>query len=90
MSPELVPGGGVNGGDIVAEGTPETVAAAAGSFTGAYLRPLLERASVHPEEPSGVSKDSTPAKAGAQAAKRTRRRTSEVSSEHQPDLIAAK
>ena len=39
---------GVRGGEIVAEGTPETVAATSESFTGQYLRPLLERASVKP------------------------------------------
>jgi excinuclease ABC subunit A len=31
---------------IVAEGTPETVAAAKGSYTGHYLKPLLERSPV--------------------------------------------
>ena len=30
-------------------GTPETVAASPESFTGQYLKPLLERASVKPE-----------------------------------------
>jgi excinuclease ABC subunit A len=45
---DLGPGGGVNGGEIVVEGTPETVAATATSFTGQYLKPLLERASVKP------------------------------------------
>src|SRR4051794_25302408 len=45
---DLGPGGGVNGGKIVVEGTPETVAASPNSFTGQYLRPLLERASVKP------------------------------------------
>jgi excinuclease ABC subunit A len=34
----------VRGGEIVAEGTPEDVAANARSFTGQYLRPLLDRA----------------------------------------------
>ena len=46
---DLGPGGGVNGGEIVVEGTPETVAACDASFTGQYLRPLLERASARPE-----------------------------------------
>ncbi|HEY8591533.1 MAG TPA: excinuclease ABC subunit UvrA [Sphingomicrobium sp.] len=46
---DMGPGGGVNGGRIVVEGTPETVAASAGSATGMYLKPLLERASVKPE-----------------------------------------
>ena len=40
---DLGPEGGVKGGEIVAEGTPETVAATEGSFTGSYLRPLLEK-----------------------------------------------
>jgi excinuclease ABC subunit A len=39
----------VNGGEIVVAGTPETVAETAASFTGQYLRPLLERAAVKPE-----------------------------------------
>jgi excinuclease ABC subunit A len=45
---DLGPGGGVNGGEIVVEGTPETVAECAASATGQYLKPLLERASVKP------------------------------------------
>ncbi|WP_091147239.1 excinuclease ABC subunit UvrA [Novosphingobium sp. CF614] len=40
---DLGPEGGVRGGEIIAEGTPEQVAANARSFTGAYLRTLLER-----------------------------------------------
>ena len=38
---DLGPEGGVKGGEIVAEGTPEVVAKAKGSFTGRYLAPLL-------------------------------------------------
>ncbi len=41
---DLGPEGGVRGGEIVAEGTPEAVAANARSFTGEYLKPMLERA----------------------------------------------
>ncbi|HOA47969.1 MAG TPA: excinuclease ABC subunit UvrA [Novosphingobium sp.] len=40
---DLGPEGGVRGGEIVAEGTPEVVAANPRSFTGHYLKPLLER-----------------------------------------------
>ncbi|MEQ7874828.1 excinuclease ABC subunit UvrA [Sphingomonas sp. ASV193] len=40
---DLGPDGGVNGGEIVAEGTPEQVAANPRSFTGQYLGPLLGR-----------------------------------------------
>ncbi|MBY0306158.1 MAG: excinuclease ABC subunit UvrA [Sphingomonas sp.] len=38
---DLGPEGGVKGGEIVAEGTPEKVAGVKGSFTGRYLAPLL-------------------------------------------------
>jgi excinuclease ABC subunit A len=47
---DLGPGGGVNGGRIVVTGTPEEVANCADSYTGQYLRPLLERARVSAEE----------------------------------------
>jgi excinuclease ABC subunit A len=38
---DLGPEGGVKGGEIVAEGTPELVAKEPRSFTGKYLAPLL-------------------------------------------------
>ncbi len=38
---DLGPEGGVKGGEIVAEGTPEQVAETARSYTGGYLKPLL-------------------------------------------------
>jgi excinuclease ABC subunit A len=38
---DLGPEGGVKGGEIVAEGTPEVVARESRSFTGKYLAPLL-------------------------------------------------
>ncbi|HIU35832.1 MAG TPA: excinuclease ABC subunit UvrA [Candidatus Fimenecus excrementigallinarum] len=40
---DLGPEGGDNGGTIVAEGTPEQVARCAASYTGQYLKPLLEK-----------------------------------------------
>ncbi|MDP9381133.1 MAG: excinuclease ABC subunit UvrA [Chloroflexota bacterium] len=40
---DLGPEGGAGGGTIVTQGTPEEVAACERSFTGEYLRPLLER-----------------------------------------------
>ena len=40
---DLGPEGGVRGGEIVAEGTPEMVAQEARSFTGHYLKPMLTR-----------------------------------------------
>jgi len=47
---DLGPEGGVKGGEIVAEGVPEEVARNPRSYTGHYLRPLLERA--RQEEPA--------------------------------------
>lgn len=41
--PDLGPGGGVRGGEVIAQGTPEEVAAVPESYTGQYLRPMLER-----------------------------------------------
>ena len=46
---DLGPDGGVRGGEIVAEGTPEQVAQVSGSYTGGYLKPMLERQA----EPAG-------------------------------------
>ena len=40
---DMGPLGGVNGGEVVAEGTPETVAAHPDSFTGHYLKPMLKK-----------------------------------------------
>jgi excinuclease ABC subunit A len=39
---DLGPEGGDRGGEVVAAGTPEEVAAAAGSHTGRYLRKVLD------------------------------------------------
>jgi len=41
---DLGPGGGVRGGEVVAEGTPEQVVQVSASFTGQYLAPMLARA----------------------------------------------
>jgi excinuclease ABC subunit A len=40
---DLGPEGGELGGEIVAEGTPETVSQVPGSYTGQYLQPVLRR-----------------------------------------------
>jgi len=40
---DLGPGGGVRGGEVVAQGTPEEVSEESRSFTGQYLKPMLER-----------------------------------------------
>jgi excinuclease ABC subunit A len=41
---DLGPEGGVKGGEIIAEGTPEAIAKEARSYTGHYLKPMLEKA----------------------------------------------
>jgi hypothetical protein len=85
---DLGPGGGVNGGRIVVTGTPEDVAACDASFTGQYLKPLLERSTRTPTV--------IPAKAGTQPTKKTREPVPSKadgpteSDPDQPDLIAAK
>jgi excinuclease ABC subunit A len=58
---DLGPEGGDKGGTIVATGTPEKVAEAPGSYTGKYLKPILERdglrmkEEVHEKETIGKS-----------------------------------
>jgi excinuclease ABC subunit A len=47
---DLGPDGGARGGTVVASGTPEEVARSTGSYTGEYLRPLLDR--VRPQVPA--------------------------------------
>ena len=41
---DIGPEGGDGGGKIVAEGTPEQVAAVKGSYTGRFLAPLFPKA----------------------------------------------
>ena len=40
---DLGPEGGNQGGTVVAQGTPEDVAQVEGSYTGRYLKKMLER-----------------------------------------------
>ncbi|AEV94841.1 excinuclease ABC subunit UvrA [Pediococcus claussenii] len=40
---DLGPEGGAGGGEIIATGTPEDIAKASNSYTGQYLKPILER-----------------------------------------------
>lgn len=47
---DLGPEGGNRGGLIVAAGTPEEVVKVAGSYTGQYLKPILERDRVRSED----------------------------------------
>ena len=47
---DLGPGGGVRGGEVVAQGTPEDVAEVAESYTGQYLKPMLARSAERQRE----------------------------------------
>jgi excinuclease ABC subunit A len=49
---DLGPEGGEGGGEIIATGTPEQIAAHPRSYTGAYLRPLLGRSEARSEAKS--------------------------------------
>jgi excinuclease ABC subunit A len=41
---DMGPEGGAAGGEVIATGTPEQVAQVAKSYTGQFIKPLLERA----------------------------------------------
>jgi excinuclease ABC subunit A len=57
---DLGPEGGAGGGRIIAEGTPAQVAAVAASYTGRYLKPVLERQALR----KGVRPPSAPERNG--------------------------
>jgi len=75
---DLGPGGGVNGGKIIAEGSPERIVEEPLSATGMYLKPLLEKASVKP-----VVVETTPKKPA-------RAKRSAGANEDELGLVAAK
>jgi len=53
---DLGPEGGERGGRLVAEGTPEQVAQDPASYTGQYLRPVLDAAGRLPKRPAAPSR----------------------------------
>jgi hypothetical protein len=87
---DLGPGGGVNGGRIVVTGTPEDVAACEASFSGQYLRPLLERITPSPLAGEGRLSEAERGEGPATKAPKKTRRNPTESDPDQPDLIAAK
>ena len=63
---DLGPEGGEGGGQIIATGTPEDIAANAASWTGRYLAPLVRRESLqHAAELESVAAPRAAARAGA-------------------------
>ena len=57
---DLGPEGGDKGGEVVAVGTPEQIAAVAGSHTGRYLRPYLKGSIASPFSPAIVNRSVEP------------------------------
>ena len=57
---DLGPEGGELGGRVIAEGTPEQVAATAGSYTGQFLRKIVRPAPVRAETGDGEVRDRRP------------------------------
>ncbi|HVK27512.1 MAG TPA: excinuclease ABC subunit UvrA, partial [Nocardioides sp.] len=63
---DMGPEGGSRGGTVVAEGTPEDVVAVAASYTGQFLKPLLDgRGAQQPGAPKRAPKVEVPAKKAA-------------------------
>jgi excinuclease ABC subunit A len=63
---DMGPEGGSRGGTVVAEGTPEAVAANAASYTGQFLRPILEgREARQPKPVRRTAAKKAPAKKAA-------------------------
>jgi excinuclease ABC subunit A len=65
---DMGPEGGSRGGTVVAEGTPEQIAATPGSFTGEFLAPLLEgRAAAQPKRKRAAANATGPKRRTATA-----------------------
>ncbi|GIW13385.1 MAG: UvrABC system protein A [Tepidiforma sp.] len=73
---DLGPLGGDRGGQVVVTGTPEEVARCEASFTGRYLRPILEAAGTYsaPASPDGLVPAAAPAANGRAGAETVARR----------------
>jgi excinuclease ABC subunit A len=52
---DLGPEGGAGGGQVIAQGTPEAIAAADASYTGRYLKPVLAMEARCRQKPSGAN-----------------------------------
>jgi excinuclease ABC subunit A len=65
---DMGPEGGSGGGMVVAEGTPEDVAASPDSYTGMFLREILDGSS---RQPGGSGASAAPARKAARSAAKT-------------------
>ncbi|MDQ3951443.1 MAG: excinuclease ABC subunit UvrA, partial [Actinomycetota bacterium] len=64
---DLGPEGGAGGGSVVVAGTPEEVAACPGSYTGRFLRPLLERRRAPARKTAAAAKEGRRVRAASRA-----------------------
>ena len=71
---DMGPEGGSRGGMVVAEGTPEDVAATPGSYTGEFLAPLLEGTSVRQPTRKARGEEGTGRRRPRRRRRRPRRR----------------
>jgi excinuclease ABC subunit A len=78
---DMGPEGGSRGGTVVAEGTPEEVAAVEASHTGAFLKPILEG--------RGAKQPGKPRRAAAAAEPASRRTTTKKAATKAPAKKAA-
>ena len=74
---DLGPEGGDGGGRIIVTGTPEVVAAEDASYTGRYLKDLLQRRGKTPAKPSDGAAKKSASKRKAPSGRRTRRQAAE-------------
>ncbi|GAB3263553.1 excinuclease ABC subunit UvrA [Nocardioides dilutus] len=73
---DMGPEGGSRGGTVVAEGTPEAVAANPESYTGQFLRPILDgREAAQPKRTRQAGAKKAPAKKAAPSKKSAARRS---------------
>ncbi len=71
---DIGPEGGDGGGEVVAQGTPEEVAAEPRSYTGDYLKPLLKKSRKAAPKSEGRKKKTALARASAAASRRPMRK----------------
>jgi len=81
---DIGPEGGDGGGEVVVQGTPEDVAAEPRSYTGTYLKPLLEKSRRSAPKSEDRRRKTDLAKAAAAQARRPMRRKPAASEEEAP------
>lgn len=86
---DIGPEGGDGGGEVVAQGTPEDVAAEPRSYTGDYLKPLLKKSRKAAPKSEDRKKKTALARASAAASRRPMRKAPAEEPEPAPKRKAA-